>query len=80
MQHEEDEVYTEWLAAAPKGVRWDKAQEMYQLYQERRREQAENVAKRLMGSPIVPKDRASFDSVETAIREAERLGLIPSSR
>ena len=31
-----DEVYVEWLAAAPKGVRWDKAQEMYALYQERR--------------------------------------------
>lgn len=44
-----DEVYLEWLAAAPKGVRWDKAQEMYELYQERRREQAAAVADRLLG-------------------------------
>lgn len=46
---DEDEVYLEWLAAAPKGVRWDKAQEMYELYQERRRRQAEEVAARLLG-------------------------------
>ena len=48
-QSEDDTVYLEWLAAAPKGVRWDKAQEMYALYQERRRQQAETVAKRLLG-------------------------------
>ena len=77
MQPEDDEVYVEWLAAAPKGVRWDKAQEMYALYQERRREQAERVAKRLLGSPIVPKDRTSYASVEAAIKEAERLGINP---
>lgn len=47
----DDEVYTEWLAAAPKGIRWDKAQEMFALYQERRREQAAAVAKRLLGKP-----------------------------
>lgn len=46
---DDDPIYLEWLAAAPKGVRWDKAQEMYALYQERRREQAEAVAKRLLG-------------------------------
>jgi hypothetical protein len=46
---EQDEVYLEWLAAAPKGVRWDKAQEIYELYQERRRQQAEEVANKLLG-------------------------------
>lgn len=45
----EDQDYLEWLAAAPKGVRWDRAQEMYAVYQERRRRQAEDVAKRLLG-------------------------------
>lgn len=45
----DDPVYLEWLAAAPKGVRWDRAQEMYELYQERRKRQAEDVAKRLLG-------------------------------
>lgn len=45
-----DEVYLEWLAAAPKGVRWDKAQEMYALYQEGRKAQADAVAKRLLGN------------------------------
>jgi hypothetical protein len=44
-----DPVYLEWLAAAPKGVRWDKAQEMYALYQERRKEQADAIARRLLG-------------------------------
>ncbi len=45
----EDPDYMEWLAAAPKGVRWDRAQEMYAVYQERRRAQAEAVTKRLLG-------------------------------
>ena len=48
MWTEDSEVYTEWLAAAPKGVRWDKAQEMYAMYQERRKEQAKEVAARLL--------------------------------
>lgn len=47
---EDDPVYLEWLAAAPKGVRWDRAQEMYAIYLERRRRQAEDVAKRLLGN------------------------------
>lgn len=51
-QSEDDPVYLEWLAAAPKGVRWDKAQEMYELYQERRKRQAEDVAKRLLGKQV----------------------------
>ena len=50
MPHEDDDpVYLEWLAAAPKGVRWDRAQEMYAVYQARRREQAAAVARRLLG-------------------------------
>jgi hypothetical protein len=49
MHPDRDEVYVEWLAAAPKGVRWDKAQEMYALYQERRKEQAAIIAGRLLG-------------------------------
>ena len=49
MRPDRDEVYVEWLAAAPKGVRWDKAQEMYALYQERRKEQAAIIARRLLG-------------------------------
>jgi len=49
MVPDRDEVYVEWLAAAPKGVRWDKAQEMYALYQARRKEQAAAVARRLLG-------------------------------
>ena len=49
MHPDRDEVYVEWLAAAPKGVRWDKAQEMYALYQERRKEQAAVIAGRLLG-------------------------------
>lgn len=49
MVPDRDEVYVEWLAAAPKGVRWDKAQEMYAMYQERRKEQAAAVATRLLG-------------------------------
>ena len=66
-----DEVYVEWLAAAPKGVRWDKAQEMYALYQERRKEQAESVAKRLLGKSLP--DMPNFRS---ALEEAKRLGLV----
>ena len=49
MQPDYGEDYLAWLAAAPKGVRWDKAQEMYALYQARRKEQAESVATRLLG-------------------------------
>lgn len=53
MTTEDDPVYLEWLAAAPKGVRWDRAQEMYAIYLERRRRQAEDVAKRLLGNKSV---------------------------
>lgn len=51
---DDDPVYLEWLAAAPKGVRWDRAQEMYAIYQERRRRQAEEVANRLLGKTNAP--------------------------
>lgn len=46
----DDKVYTEWLAAAPKGVRWDRAQEMWDEYKRKRKQQAEDVAKRLLGN------------------------------
>jgi hypothetical protein len=56
MVPDRDEVYVEWLAAAPKGVRWDKAQEMYALYQARRKKFSKKVAERILGikkhSPI----------------------------
>lgn len=47
----DNEVFTEWLAAAPKGVKWDKAQEMWEEYLRKRKEQAAAVARRLMGEP-----------------------------
>jgi hypothetical protein len=47
-----DPVYLEWLAAAPKGVRWDRAQEMWEEYQRKRKEQADAVAKRLLGKRV----------------------------
>jgi len=50
MEPEQDEVYLDWLAAAPKGVRWERAQEMYEEYQRKCREQAEAVAQRLLGN------------------------------
>jgi hypothetical protein len=59
MPYEDDEVYTEWLAAAPKGVRWEKAQEMYQVYQERRRVQAEELTRKLLGKRICPACKGS---------------------
>ena len=51
MQPIEDygEDYLAWLAAAPKGVRWDRAQEMWEEYSRKRREHAELCAKRLLG-------------------------------
>jgi hypothetical protein len=56
MHPDRNEVYVEWLAAAPKGVRWDKAQEMYAMYQERRKRQAARVAMRLQGKRKMPLD------------------------
>ena len=53
MQPDYGEDYLAWLAAAPKGVRWDKAQEMWEEYNRKRREHAEVCAKRLLG--IKPK-------------------------
>lgn len=51
MHPDRDEIYTEWLAAAPKGVRWDKAQEMWEEYQLKRKKDAAIIAKRILGMP-----------------------------
>lgn len=40
---------------------------------------AKKVAFRLLGA-VIPKDRTSFESVNTAMQEAKRLGLNPNSR
>lgn len=45
-QSEDDPAYLEWLAAAPKGVRWDRAQEMWEEYNRKRKEHAAAVARR----------------------------------
>jgi hypothetical protein len=72
MHPDRNEVYVEWLAAAPKGVRWDKAQEMYAMYQERRKEQAAAVATRLLGRDTLyipagtPIDFACNDAIDKA--------------
>lgn len=49
--NQDGEDYLQWLADAPKGVRWDRAQGMWEKYQLNRRLQAAAVAKRLLGKP-----------------------------
>ena len=53
MPESDNPDYLEWLAAAPKGVRWDRAQEMWEEYQRKRRETAAAVAQRLLGRNIL---------------------------